>query len=211
MTRPRIAKVTAQHAFTFIPIVFLLWFLSPRVLRACEIPADLLAGRSLPETWKILEGDVVFVADAQLHDFEGTTSAISGVVMARDLADAVGCVAIPAQELDTGIQRRNEIMRKDHLEIAKFPEIRFIVTGLADVRREAGRVHLILEGELMLHGVSRRLRIPATVSSLGATLEVQGKTPLKLSDHAIERPSFLFFRVADEVEVRFKVLVGKAT
>lgn len=211
MTRPRIAKVSARCAVTSIPILFLLWLLSPKVLLACEIPADLLAGRSLPETWKVLEGDVVFVADAQLHDFEGTTSAISGVVMARELADAVGCVAIPAQELDTGIQRRNEIMWKDHLEVAKFPEIRFIVTGLTDVRREAERVHLVLEGELMLHGVSRRLRIPATVTSLGATLEVEGKTALKLSDHAIERPSFLFFTVKDEVQVRFKILVGKTT
>lgn len=180
-------------------------------LSPCEIPAQLMIGRTLSQTRTIVEGEVVFVADAQLHDFEGRTSAVSGLVKAREFADAVGCVAIVAQELDTGIQRRNEIMRKDHLEVAKFPEIRFILTGLADVRRDAGRVHLILEGELMLHGVSRRLRIPATVSSLGAALEVEGKTALKLSDHAIERPSFLFITVKDEVEVRFKVRVGEPT
>lgn len=180
-------------------------------LSPCEIPAQLMIGRTLSQTRTIVEGEVVFVADAQLHDFEGRTSAVSGLVKAREFADAVGCVAIVAQELDTGIQRRNEIMRKDHLEVAKFPEIRFILTGLADVRRDAGRVHLILEGEMMLHGVSRRLRIPATVSFLGAALEVEGKTALKLSDHAIERPSFLFITVKDEVEVRFKVRVGEPT
>ncbi|MFQ5961532.1 MAG: YceI family protein [Candidatus Methylomirabilales bacterium] len=204
MTGPRIARVC-------LFLLTLLFPLGVQSLTACEIPPDLLTGRSLSETWKILEGEVVFVADAQLHDFEGRTSAISGLVMARELADAVGCVAIGAKDLDTGIRRRNEIMWKDHLEVTEYPEIRFTLTGLTDVRKEAERVGLMLEGELMLHGVPQRLRIPATVSTKNGMFEVEGKTTLKMSDHAIERPSLLFFTVEDEVDVRFRVLVGEGT
>jgi polyisoprenoid-binding protein YceI len=204
MTGPRIASVCFF-------LLTLLLSLGVHSLVACEIPPALLTGRSLPETWKILEGEVVFVADAQLHDFEGRTRAISGLVMARELADAVGCVAIEAKDVDTGIRRRNEIMWKDHLEVTAYPEIRFTLTGLTDVRKEAERVRLMLQGELILHGVPHSLRIPATVSSKDGMFEVEGKTTLKMSDHAIERPSFLFFTVKDEVDVWFKVLVGKAT
>jgi polyisoprenoid-binding protein YceI len=191
--------------------VFLLWLLSPKVLLACEIPPELLMGRTLSETRKILEGEVVFVADARLHDFEGRTRSMSGVVKGRGLEDAVGCVAIEAKSLDTRIRRRNEIMWKDHLEVAKFPEIRFILTGLADVQTDAERTSLMLEGELMLHGVSRSLRIPATVVPMGTVLEVEGTITFRMSDHAIERPALLFITVKDEVEVRFKVVVGEAT
>lgn len=62
----------------------------------------------------------------------------------------------------------------------------------------------------MLHGVRRRLRIPATLSSVDGMFTVAGRTTLRMSDHAIERPSFLFITVKDEVEVRFRVVVGEA-
>ncbi len=204
MTGPRIASVCCL-------LFSLLLSLGVQSLAACEIPAELLTGRNFSETWRVLQGEVVFVADAQLHNFEGRTSAVSGVIMARELADAVGCVAIGAKDLDTGIRRRNEIMWKDHLEVAQYPEIRFTLTGLSDVRKETERVRLMLDGELMLHGVPQRLHIPATVSTKNGMFEVEGKTTLKMSDHTIERPSLLFFTVEDEVDVRFRVLVGKGT
>jgi len=204
MTGNRIAKVC-------LLVLCLFLLLEVQSLSACEIPPQLLTGRTLSETRKILEGEVVFVADALLHDFEGRTRSISGVVNGRGLEDAVGCVAIEAKTLDTRIRRRNEIMWEDHLEVDKYPEIRFTLMGLSDVQKEAERVRLMLEGELMLHGVTQRLRIPATVSTKNGMFEVEGKTTLKMSDHAIERPSLFFFTVEDEVEVRFKVLVGEGT
>ena len=190
--------------------VVLLWLLSPRILSACDVPPKLVAGRALSETRRVLKGEVVFVADARLHDFEGRTTAVSGLVKARGVDQAVGCVAIEAKDLDTGIGLRNRLMREDHLEVAKFPEVRFILTGLADLRREAGRIGLTLEGELNLHGVTRPLRIPAALAAADGRFEVEGRIPLRMSDYSIERPAFLFVTVKDEVEVRFRVLVGEA-
>lgn len=199
MTGPRIAS-----------LCLLLLSLEAQSLWACEIPPVLLTGRSLPETRKILEGEIVFVADARLHDFDGQTTAVSGLIMARGLQDAVGCVAIQAKGLDTGIGLRNRYMWEDHLEVAQFPEIRFILTDLADLRLDANMGVLTLEGELTLHGVTQGLSIPATVALVDQGLVVEGKTTLRMSDYSIERPSFLFITVKDEVDVRFRVLVGKA-
>lgn len=186
----------------------LLLFLGTQPLAACEIPPGLFIDRFFPEARMILEGEVVFVADARLHDFEGQTTAISGVVMANGLQDAVGCVAIQAKSLDTGIGLRNRYMWEDHLEVAQFPEIRFVLTDLADLRLDANMGVLTLEGELTLHGVTHTLRIPATVASIDRGLVLEGKTTLRMSEYAIERPSFLFITVKDEVDVRFRVLVG---
>jgi len=199
MTGPRIASFC------------LVLLLSIRVqpLAACEIPLGLFIDRFFPQMRMILEGEVVFVADARLHDFEGQTTAVSGVVMTKGLQDAVGCVAIQAKALDTGISRRNRLMWEDYLEVGKFPEIRFILTGLADLRKDAGVVGVILEGEIALHGVTKDLRIPVTLILGDRGLEVKGKTTLKMSDYAIERPSFLFITVKDEVDVRFRVVVGE--
>jgi len=179
-------------------------------LAACEVPPALLSGRSLSEHRRILEGEVSFVADARLHDFEGHTTAISGVVITRELEDAVGCVAIEAKTLDTGIGARNRIMWADHLEVAQFPEIQFLLTGLGDVHRDGDTVAVTLEGALALHGVTQSLRIPVTVIPADRGLLLEGMTILHMSDYAIKRPTFLFIRVKDEVNVRFRVLVGEA-
>lgn len=190
--------------------LFLLWLLSPRVLLACDVPSQLLAGRALSETRRVLKGEVVFVADARLHDFEGRATVVSGRVRARGIDEAVGCVMIEAKALDTGIGLRNRFMWEDHLEVAKFPEIRFILTGLADRRAESDHSLMTLEGELTLHGVSRELRIPATVRPADRGLVIEGTAPLRMSDYGIERPAFLFITVKDDVLVRFRVLMGEA-
>jgi polyisoprenoid-binding protein YceI len=189
--------------------IVLVLLLPARPLSACEVPPELLLGRTLPETRKILEGEVVFVADARLHDFEGRTKAVSGLVKARGLEEAVGCVVVEARGLDTGIGLRNRLMWQDHLEVDKFPEVKFILSGLGDRRSEAGGTGLALEGELTLHGVTRGLRIPAYLLSVDRGLEVAGRTTLRMSDYGVERPAFLFITVKDEVEVRFRVLLGE--
>ena len=67
MTGPRIASLC----------IVLLVLVPPLPLAACDVPSRLLAGRSLLETRKVLKGEVVFVADARLHDFEGRAAAVS--------------------------------------------------------------------------------------------------------------------------------------
>jgi len=188
----------------------LLLFVPVLPLFACDVPPEFLAGRTVPEIRQILKGEIVFVADAQLHDFEGQTTAVSGVVMTRELEDAVGCVAIEAKSLDTGIDRRNRLMWEDHLEVAQFPEIQFILTGLGGVHRDGEKVTVTLEGKLTLHGITQNVRVPVSISPMNGRFEVEGKTALTMSDYAIERPAFLFIRVKDEVDVRFRVLVGAA-
>lgn len=198
MTGPRIAKV-----------LFTLFFLfGGRSLFACEIPPELLVGRTLSETRKILHGEVGFVADARLHDFEGRTTAVSGRIMSSEFQDAIGCVAIAAKSLDTGIGLRNRFMREDHLHVEQFPEIQFILTRVSDIQGEASTVGLTLEGDLTLHGITRRMSIPATLSEVDGKLQVEGGTVLKMNDFNIARPAFLFITVKDEVQVWFRVIVG---
>jgi len=68
MSGPRIASVC----------IVLLVLVPPLPLAACDVPSKLLAGRTLSETRRVLTGEVVFVADARLHDFEGRATAVSG-------------------------------------------------------------------------------------------------------------------------------------
>lgn len=200
--------MTAQAARNLWLLLFLL--LPVTDLFACEIPPALLVGRSIPDSLRILEGEVIFQADARLHDFEGRSRTVSGLVMTRGLEDGVGCVTIDAKSLDTGIGLRNRIMWEDHLEVAKFPEIQFIHTGFVDPRpAEIGGVFLTLEGDLTIHGVTRKVKIPAWSIETERGIRVEGRVHLKMSEYRIERPALLFISVKDEVQVSFWILLGR--
>ena len=66
MTGPRIASACIM-LFVVVP---------PLPVATCDVPSKLLAGRTLSETRRVLTGEVVFVADARLHDFEGRATAV---------------------------------------------------------------------------------------------------------------------------------------
>ena len=65
--------------------------------------------------------------------------------------------------LDTGLSKRNQHMRVNHLETKNYPKAIFdgaAVLGPAGARLAPGQTTTMdVEGTFTLHGVSRRLRI----------------------------------------------------
>jgi polyisoprenoid-binding protein YceI len=69
-----------------------------------------------------------------------------------------------------------------------------------------------LEGELDFHGVKRPLSVPAKLSlAQDGTAVVKAKFPVNLEAHQIERPSLLFVKVDENVEldVQLKLRAAK--
>ena len=112
--------------------------------------------------------------------------------------------------LDTGIKMRNAHMREHHLETAKHPKAIFdgaalpgrIVGALAFGRPES----LTVEGAFTLHGATRMIRLVVEVTyrptPAPARIEFRTAFPIALADYAIDRPQFLFLKLADVQTVR---------
>jgi polyisoprenoid-binding protein YceI len=159
------------------------------------------------------ENKVVFVSKATVESFEGKTNKIEGHLV-LDPASVVDSAAVHLEvdlaSLDTGIAKRNQHMRENHLETAKYPKAIFdgiAVHGPAGARLEPGKpVTFDVEGTFTLHGVSRRMRInvEATYEAKGAGGQIAFKTafPVALSDYEISRPQFLFLKLAEAQDVR---------
>src|SRR6202008_4945292 len=73
-----------------------------------------------------------------------------------------------------------DAMRK-LLELARFPEMRFVSTSLSGPALEAGAYELQVTGDLTLHGVTRRLSVPVRVTQQADGLSASGKLSLKQS------------------------------
>lgn len=175
---------------------------------ACPAPPD-LPGRLLRIVAE--QSSVRFDADAGLHTFAGEGGEVEGwiVLPERNVEEVVGCVAVAAGSLRTGISIRDHLMRQDHLEVERYPHLRLAVRGARVLERPApGVLRAEVFGELTLHGVSRERALPVEVTLEDGPLTAVGSFPVRLSDHAIAAPAFLFVRMRDEVVVSVRLVAA---
>jgi len=175
--------------------------------------------RTLPADSRNL---VEFVSDATLEKVVGRTSAVQGSVdlqLDNLLTTQDGSFECDLTTIDTGISLRNQHMRQNHLETDHYPKALFTLSRLVSAEQdklEAGQSTTVLaEGELTLHGVTRTYQIPLVLfydhtsrdsqarldGGTGDILRVSGSWTVKLADHGISRPAFLFLRLAEEIKI----------
>lgn len=156
---------------------------------------------------------VVFTSKAAIETFEGKTNRMEGRLTLDPgaIGDSITVhFEVDMASLDTGMKKRNEHMRKEHLETAQHPKAVFdgaAVLSPKGAKLEPGQARSFqVEGTFLLHGVSRRLRCNATATympnSKPAHLMFMATFPVTLADYAIKRPEFLFLKLAETQQVR---------
>jgi polyisoprenoid-binding protein YceI len=154
---------------------------------------------------------VWFDADARLHSFRGQTHQINGYFTLQSSAPpqiAEAKVIIEAASLETGNTERDADMRNDFLEVRRFPSIEFGVTELVSLRSIAGGTEwdLVLQGRLMVHGITRDVKVPATISLGSDRVMARGQIRLDMRDYNIRVPRLLLIPMKSEVLVGFAVV-----
>lgn len=101
----------------------------------------------------------------------------------------------------------NRELREIVLEPDKYPEITFRSTGVSG-RLAAGVYRLRIEGDLTLHGVTRRVRIPAEVTVAGRELRARGHFDIDRRDFNVKATSAFhgLVRVRNRLRVSFDIV-----
>ena len=156
-------------------------------------------------------------SDAELEKITAKTSVVVGYV-GVDKAKGIGKVrlAIPADELDTGIALRNEHLRgSDWLDTAKFKTIEFESTKATKKDDKTWTV----DGDFTLHGVKKPITVEVLIREIPLELIEKahwGETPglgfatkfkIKLSDFGVKVPQQAIAKVSDELAISID-LVG---
>lgn len=105
-----------------------------------------------------------------------------------------------------------DAMHKDVIESEKFQKITFRSVSVSDLKPAGeGNYSLTLNGDLTLHGVTRRIAVPATATITPAQIRAVGKYTLKQTDYGIKIYSAGggTVKVKNEVVVNFNI-VAKA-
>lgn len=183
------------------------------------------AGADLVGTWRATTGSEAgyrvrekLAALPAKSDAVGRTPAVTGTVRVENAGDAL--VATDARfeadltRLTSDESRRDNRIRTDGLETSRFPRATFVSTSpiTLPAGTAAGQaVKVSAEGDLTLHGVTKRVTIPLDVRYTGARGELVGSLSFPMSDFDIDPPNVGGFVTVDpDATLEFKLLLEKA-
>ena len=94
------------------------------------------------------------------------------------------------------------------LDVARFPDVRFRSKTVSGQAVSGGRYDLRIVGELSLHGVTREMTVPVTVTIDGRTLTASGRATVRQDQFGITPVSAGggTVKVANDVEIDLRIV-----
>ncbi len=159
------------------------------------------------DQWRIVQGTVRVLCPLTVGgSFEARGEGLTGSLSVKAAKPALfeGKIEMPLEGLDTGIGLRNQHMKDNYLEISKGPDFTSAILSSitlpdADAANVQGKTRFA--GDLLLHGVTRRVEGSAEVRRSGTSMHISARFPVRLPDFSIQSPRYLGVGVRDEVQV----------
>ncbi len=146
-------------------------------------------------------GTISFFSATPFEDIEARNQQVAAAV---DVASGQVVFAVPM----TAFQFPRSLMQghfnENYVESAKYPKATFsgqLVGFAAAVLASAGPQAVQVEGDLTIHGVTRRVRVPGTLERQGNRLLVNAKFAIAPADYNIGIPALVRGHVAKSVDV----------
>ena len=141
-----------------------------------------------------------------LHDFNALVPEYTGGLVVPEkpgpLSPRIHLVFRMAP-ITTDSFMRDSVMREDVLEVSKYPGAEFRSKGVKYLGEKNGELEFRVDGEFSLHGITRRISVPAKVRLSGNEVRAEIFLPILLSDYKLVTPSPLpFLDVEDRVEIK---------
>jgi polyisoprenoid-binding protein YceI len=152
------------------------------------------------------EGTLSFDGRANVGDFTGTTSTLSGAMTGgADLGAVRGWVEAPVATLKTGKDRRDRDLLKS-MEADKYPTMRFDLDSVG-AGAPADSLPVTLKGRLTIHGVAREVELPGSLVLTTDRARVRSDFPLNLKDYKIGGLSKMMgmLRMYEDIKVHVDV------
>lgn len=169
----------------------------------------LAASATAPRTYDVLPGSTLtYHLVHRFHEVTGVAHKVEG--KARLLPDGTVQVAVraPIEAFDSGNSNRDAHMR-EVVGAGGQPYVAFKGVGKGAVPDHfPTELNVPLQGELTLK-TARPTQVNAHVTFASADrANVSAKFPVSLEQHQVERPSLMFVKVDDQIEIEAKLELG---
>ncbi len=181
-------------------------------------------GSDLAGTWRAVAGSEAgyrvrekLAALAAKSDAVGRSTAVTGSVKVDRTGSSFSATEatfeVDLTKLVSDDTRRDNRIRSEGLQSTQFPKATFVSTKAIALPAETGAgqaVKATIEGDLTLHGVTKRVTIPLDIRVTGGKGELVGSLGFPMSDFNITPPSIGNFVTVDpDATLEFKLLLEK--
>lgn len=148
------------------------------------------------------DGQVKFLASVPnaLEEVSANNTSVSAVLDSK-----TGDVAAQAliKSFKFKVPLMEEHFNENYLESDKFPKATFKgkVLNFDASKVSTTKSNATVEGDFTMHGVTKHIKIPATVSKAGNKINVASTFTIKAQDYNIKIPSLVKQKVADDIKV----------
>ncbi|GET24746.1 YceI family protein [Prolixibacter sp. NT017] len=136
-----------------------------------------------------------------LHDWEGTSKSVKGVIVVDNKTKEIKqtAIAIKVSTFDSHNANRDSHMM-EATDAIKFPDVTFASTSFQKDQQGQETV----TGKLTFHGISHSITVPIVEKTdSNGEIEVTGKFDVKMTDYKIDPPSLLGMPAKDDIKLNF--------
>ena len=108
-------------------------------------------------------------------------------------------ISTKVSSFNSGLSNRDSHMI-EVLEALSYPNIIFNSTSIIYNQND-----LLVNGQLQFHGVTKQISFNAKKSDKEGNIFFEGTFPILLEDFKVKRPSLLFVKADNEIQIKFKL------
>jgi polyisoprenoid-binding protein YceI len=108
-------------------------------------------------------------------------------------------VLTKVSSFNSGLSNRDSHMI-EVLDALTYPNIIFTSTSISYNQND-----ILVKGQLQFHGVTQQITFNAKQLFLDDHLIFEGSFPVLLEDYKVKRPSLLFVKAENEIQIKFKI------
>jgi polyisoprenoid-binding protein YceI len=145
-----------------------------------------------------------FHSSVPLHEFTGESDYLTGMI---DFDENLVDFYLDLSTLKTGNARRDRDMYRT-LNIDDYPFAEFTGTLESSFDQNSTEKQVVtVTGEFTLHGVTAEKTIEGSLQRQGDAILLEAEWVQDITDHNIEPPGILFYRVRDEMDIRISAVL----
>lgn len=161
------------------------------------------------DIWMTRTGTVVFHAGTSLEDIDGTSNEAASLLNVKtgDLA-----FQIPVKSFHFKRSLMEDHFNENYMESNKFPKSTFTgkITDLSKVNFTKDGVYPVtVEGDLMIHGFTRKITTPGTITINGGKINATANFKVLIADYNIPIPGVVAEKIAKEATIEVKCSYDK--
>jgi hypothetical protein len=146
-------------------------------------------------------GRITFHAGTSLEDIDASNNEVSSALNTKT-GELVFNVLVKSFHFRRALMEVH--FNENYMQSDKYPKAQFTgkVTNIGEVDlSKDGNYNVNAEGDLTIHGITKKLAFPATLTVKGGKLSASSKFKLKVEDFNITIPGVVADKISKDVEV----------